>query len=792
MSSTNIIGKSFKRPDAPGKTTGKTKFITDVKIDNMVYGHPIYSTIPFGKIKSIDISEAEKVAGYCGAFFADDVPGENQVGVILKDQPLFADKIVRFIGDSIGIAVAKTESAAKQCAEKVNIEYEELNPYFTINNSKSATNNFIHNTNIACEHQSTKGDIDEGFAASEHIIEASFKTPVQEHYYLEPQGIIAIPKPDGIEIHGSLQCPYYIQKAVAIVLGIALNKVVVIQSPTGGAFGGKEDIPSELAARAAVAAMRLQRPVKMIYNRHDDVQLSSKRHPFQMHYKVGVSNEGKLLAAKIKLEENAGAYATLSSVVSYRSTMQAMGPYVIPNIKVNSTSYYTNLPPNGAFRGFGSPQATFGHERIMDIIALKIGMDPVEFRLKNVLRPGDTTLTNHKLTASVGIRETIEKAAKAARWSHRRKGGKKDERYLYGIGIAASHYGNCLGAAGWHMDGAGANIQLNRNGTVSVAYGLIDMGQGAITVVTQMTAEALGIDPKRITVLPTDTRNVPDSGPSVASRNVVMTGNAICNAAEKLLPVLYSAAAEMLNCRRDSIKIENDFAGNSMNGDKVSFDDLIQYIYEHTPSPTSSEPPLSRLRQGYDGQARGDNLNSQLVNRSSDSSERRLIHQSGWWHTPKLDYNADTGQGEAYFTYSYATHIAKVRVDKFTGLVKVEKIWAAHDVGKAINPAGIEAQVEGGVAQGIGYALIENFKMQNGKVQTDNLSTYLLPTALDISEVETIIVEDPEPLGPWGAKGIGEPAIIPTAAAIANAVSNALGKPVNEIPINPEMVLDLL
>lgn len=759
MSSTNIIGKSYKRPDGPDKTTGKTKFITDIKIDNMVYGHPIYSSIPFGKIKSIDISETKNSDSFCDVFFADDVPGENQIGVILKDQPLFAEKIVRYIGDSIGIAIAESESAAKRCADKVKIEYEEFHPYFSINESKSATNNFIHKNNIACEHQSIKGDIEKGFAQAKHIIEADFKTPVQEHYYLEPQGIIAIPKPDGIEIHGSLQCPYYIQKAIATVLGIDLNKVVVIQSPTGGAFGGKEDIPSELAARAAVAAMRLQRPVKMIYNRRDDVQLTSKRHPFQMHYKVGVSGDGKLLSAEIKLEESAGAYATLSSVVSYRSTMQAMGPYVIPNIKVKSISYYTNLPPNGAFRGFGSPQATFGHERMMDIIAEKIGMDPVEFRLKNVLRPGDTTMTNHKLTASVGAKETIVRAAKAARWNHRRNGVNNNERYLYGIGIGASHYGNCLGAAGWHMDGAGANIQLNRDGTVSVAYGLIDMGQGAITVVTQMTAAALGIDPQRITVLPTDTRNVPDSGPSVASRNVVMTGNAIRDAANKLLPILKSAAAEMLNCRHDSIKIENDCAVSLDADEKVSFGELIEYFYKTKTTHLFTTPPL---------------------------------HQTGWWHTPKLDYNAETGQGEAYFTYSYATHIAEVRVDKFTGLVKVEKVWAAHDVGKAINPAGIEAQVEGGVAQGIGYALTENFKMHDGIVLTDNLSTYLLPTALDISKVETIIVENPEPLGPWGAKGIGEPAIIPTAAAIANAVSNAIGKPVNEIPISPERVLALL
>jgi CO/xanthine dehydrogenase Mo-binding subunit len=547
-----------------------------------------------------------------------------------------------------------------------------------------------------------------------------------------------------------MQCPYYVQKAVATVIGLPLNKVVVIQSPTGGGFGGKEDIPSELAARAAIAALKLDRPIKMIYNRLDDVQLTSKRHPFQMHYKVGISSSGKLLSAEIELEESAGAYATLSSVVSYRSTMQAMGPIVIPNIKVKSTSYYTNLPPNGAFRGFGSPQATFGHERIMDIIANKINMDPVEFRLKNILNVGDSTLTNHKLSASVGIKETIEKAAKASDWYSFNK--KNDDRYLHGIGIGVSHYGNCLGAAGWHIDGAGVNIRINLDGTVSVAYGLIDMGQGAITVITQMTADAIGIRPERINVLPTDTRNIPDSGPSVASRNVVMCGNAILNATDKLLPILKKSAAKLLDCSIDSIELQDDLVSNRNNGNSISFDEFVQHLYVRNPR----------------------------------------LNVDGWWHTPKLDYDPKTGQGEAYFTYSYATHIAKVSVDKLTGLVNVEKVWAAHDIGKAINPAGIEAQVEGGVTQGIGWALTENFKYSEGMVITDNLSTYLLPTAMDISDIDTIIVEEPEPFGPWGAKGVGEPAIIPTAAAIANAVSNAIGKPINEIPIEPNRILELL
>ncbi|MCH7733189.1 MAG: molybdopterin-dependent oxidoreductase, partial [Candidatus Marinimicrobia bacterium] len=484
----------------------------------------------------------------------------------------------------------------------------------------------------------------------------------------------------------------------------------------------------------------------------DDVQMTSKRHPFQMHYKIGVTKEGKLISADIQLEENAGAYATLSSVVSYRAAMQSMGPYVIPNIRVKSTSYYTNLPPAGAFRGFGSPQATFGHERIMDIIAEKLGLDPVEFRLKNIVKLGDTTLTNHKLTASVGAEETIRQARKAANWTEQRQNNNSSERYVEGMGIATSHYGNCLGAAGWSMDGAEVKIQIHPDGSITVAFGLVEMGQGALTVVAQMTADALGVSMDRISVLPTDSRNVQDSGPSVASRVIVMTGNAILDAAKKMLPTLKSAGAELLECNAQNVEIKDDFAVNKQSGAKVSFDELANYLF----------------------------------------TSKRTTDILGWWHVPPLKYDPESGTGEAYFTYSYATQIAKVKVDILTGQVKVEKIWAAHDVGKAINPAGIEGQVEGGIAQGTGWALMEDFKIQDGVVITSNLSTYLLPTTMDVADVETIIIEDPEPQGPWGAKGIGEPTIIPTASAIANAVSHAIGVPMNELPMTPEKVLNAI
>lgn len=745
------IGKRLQRVDARDKLTGKTRFTTDVKITNSYYAAPVYSQVPHGILKHIDTSAVRNDNEFVAFFDANDIPGENQVGVIIEDQPLIASKHVRYIGDSVGILVAKTGEAALRLAKAVQVEIDELPPVFTIDESREAAGNFLHETNLACSHQVKRGDVGKAFEAAYHTVEASFTTPVQEHYYLEPQACIAEPLENGsIFISGSIQCPFYVQKAVSKALDLPFAKVIVQQAPLGGAFGGKEDIPSEVCTRTALAALELNHPVQMIYDRHTDVQLTSKRHPFQMHYRVGLDEEGKILVVDIQLEENAGAYATLSSVVSYRAAMQAMGPYVVPNVSVESHSYYTNLPPNGAFRGFGSPQAAFGHERMMDVIASELGMDPVELRLKNILKPGSKTLTGQLLTHSVGAEEVLKRAMDANVNADASK--KHDAHWKEGTGVALIHYGNCLGAAGWFMDGAGVKIQIHRDGSISVAYGLVEMGQGAHTVVTQMTAEVLGVRPERVSILPTTTDQIPDSGPSVASRNVVMTGNAIRDAARKLMPVLREAAAELLECDLKEIQIQDDLVSNQRNDRTISFEELTNYLY--------------------------------LSNRPMDIQ--------GWWHVPELDYDPSNGVGEAYFTYSYAAHIARVKVNTITGQVKVDRVWASHDVGKTINPAGLEAQIEGGVAQGIGWALFEDFKYDEGKAATDNLTTYLLPTAMDVGHVESIIVEDPEPEGPWGAKGIGEPAIIPTGAAIANAVSNALGQQINSIPIRPEDILDLI
>lgn len=746
------IGVSLPRVDGRDKARGATRFVGDRVFARMLHAYPVFSPVSHGTLKGADTSAAEREPGFVAAFFAADVPGENRVGVIFDDQPLFADRRVRYVGDAVGVAVAETEQAAWRAAKAVELEIEPLPAVHDIGACIRGEAPLLHEDRAACRHRVDLGDAPAELARAPRVVEGTLRTPWQEHFYLEPQGCIAEPGDDGgMTIHGSIQCVFYVQKAVARALGLPLARVRVVQTPIGGAFGGKEDIPSEVCARAAVAAWALKRPVRMLYRRRDDIQATSKRHPAEMHYRVGVDDEGRLLAAEVRIDLNAGAYATLSSVVSYRAAMQALGPYRVPHVKVRSTAWYTNTPPNGAFRGFGSPQATFGHERMMDRIARELNLDPVEFRLRNVLREGSRTSTGQRLVQSVGAEAVIRRGAEDAGWD-RTPRASGDGRYRYGIGIAACHYGNCLGAAGWAMDGAAAKIQIRRDGSVTAAYGLVDMGQGANTVVAQMTAEALGLDPARVTVLPTDTLNVPDSGPSVASRNVVMTGNAIRDAAGRLVGVMRRAAAAALGVEADQVVIARDGAQGPGGGRTLPFEEVAELMFLHN-------LPMDAL---------------------------------GWWHVPELEYDADTGVGEAYFTYSYAAHVAKVRVDTVTGRVRVETVWAAHDVGRAIHPAGLEGQVEGGVAQGVGWALYENFRLDDGRVMTGNLSTYLVPTAMDVPEVHSRFVEEPDDRGPWGAKGIGEPAIIPTGAAVANALSHALGVEVDEIPVTPERVLGWL
>ncbi len=767
------IGRRLPRVDAKAKLHGATRFLPDLRFPGLLHAKQVLSTEAHARLLNLDTEAAEAAPGVRALLTADRLPagGENRVGVIVDDQPLLATDRLRYRGECIAVVAAESEAEAAAAARLVQVRCETLPAVLGFEDLSPQPETPIHESGpIAVFNRVSRGDTASGFAEAATVVEAVFVTGAQEHYYLEPLGCVARPEErGGVTIFGSLQCPFYVQKAVARACGLSLGQVRVIQTPTGGAFGGKEDLPNEICARAAALALMTGRPVRLLLERREDIQYSSKRHPYRIGLRLGATAEGRFTAMEIFQDALSGPYATLSPPVLYRSAMQGAGPYSIPAVHVQARGWYSNTAPGGAFRGFGSPQACFAHEGIIDLLAKELGMDPFELRRRNLLRTGDETATGHRLETSVGMEACFDAALTAAGNEIGEAALKEPgrpptaadqaldpvladdpERWLTGTGIGCMIYGNCLGQAGWHMDGAGAYLQLHVDGSASLAVGLTEIGQGAETVVTQFAAEGLGLDPSRIKLLPVDTALVPDSGPTVASRNVVMSGNAIADAARQLRERLAPLAAEILNCEPGELR----FADGKVHG------------------PAGALPMIKLAAHAF----------------------RRNINlaAAGWWHVPPLDFDAKRGLGEAYFAYSFAAQVARVAVDRLSGQVRVIKVWAAHDLGRAVNPAGAEGQVEGGVLQGIGWALGERVLAERGRILTDNLSSYPLPTTLEAPPVDSIFIEDPHPDGPAGAKSLGEPVIIPTAAALAGALRMATAAPIRELPVAPESLLPCL
>ena len=744
-----LVGQPARRVDARAKVTGRAKYVADVRIEGMLYGKMLFSAHPHALIKSINTSQAEELPGVWAVLTARRIPGENQIGVILPEQPLLAREKVRHVGDCVALVAASSEFTAEKALDLIQVDYEPLPGVYAPQEALQEDSPLVHRKgNLLTHLKIRKGDVEAGFAESEIVLERIYQTQRQEHVYLETIGTLVTPQEDGsMNILASIQCPFYVQKGVARVLGLPLSKVRVIQATTGGAFGGKEDVPSEICAFASLLAHKTNRPVRMILSREEDLRRSSKRHPMTITYKMGATREGKILCAQIRVLADIGAYASISPVVLYRSTVHATGPYEIPNVRVDTYGVYTNNVPHGAFRGFGTPQVTFAHESMVDELADKLGIDPIQIRLRNGLKLGSQTATGQVLEESVGYEETVLKGMKACSWELKRAANRRvSPSRRRGIGVSTMFYGVSLGAKGWFLDGSAASVQVHQDGSVSVAIGGTEMGQGAQTVIAQMAAESLGLPLERIKILPTDTGMVPDSGPTVASRTTVFSGNATLDALQQIKNKLREQAAEILAISPEKVTFRDE---QVLGGEKkISFEQLIQACYQRN------------------------------VNLAAD----------GWFVSPPCSFDEQTGQGNAYYVYGYGTQFAEVEVDLDTGQVQVLRVTAAHDVGKAINPQGVSGQVEGGVVQGVGYALLEDFIIENGQIQTPNLATYTIPTSLDIPQVEVIIVEAVSKDGPFGAKGVGEQPIIPTAAAVANAIYHATGIRVRRLPIGPEIL----
>ncbi|MEM3342360.1 MAG: xanthine dehydrogenase family protein molybdopterin-binding subunit, partial [Thermoplasmata archaeon] len=743
------VGLKLLRVDAREKVTGAAKFTEDIRLAGMLYAVAVRPKYPHALIKRIDVQPAYEVPGVVRVATASDVPGINAIGAFFPDQPVLAKDKVRHLGDAVALVAAETSEAARKGAARVIVEYEELPGIFSPLDAIKEGAILIHEDgkygnrgNILEERNYSQGDVEKGFQQADVIIENVYEINYQEHAFLEPEGALAIPEEDGsLTIYGSIQCPYYVRKGVSDALKLPMNRVRIIQAAIGGGFGGKEDVPTEVCARAGLLALLTGRPVLKKRTREESMIMHTKRHPMIIRNKLGATKDGKIVACDVDIISDQGAYASVGTVVMKRAVIHACGAYEIPNTKIRSRLVYTNNILTGAFRGFGAPQVTAAMESQMDELARALNMDPVELRKKNAVHKGSVTATGQKLAnCGDGLLKTIEKATDACNWKERRKEhalfNKRQEEinspYRKGLGISSIMYGVALGKGA--LDAATSIVNISEDGSATGITGGTEMGQGARTVLSQILAEALGVPVDMVRVLPADTALTQNSGPSVASRVTPVCGEAMRLAALEARKGLINWALEKLKKEDPSI----DYAETIIEGTHT-------YIAGFGSDGVQKAPKIEWSKACYEYFKSGGLM-------------------SGVGHV-NIKCEDTPESKEQYYTYSFATHIIEVMVDIETGRTKPLNIWAANDVGRAINPMGVEGQIEGGTVQGMGYGLFEDLITKEGKILNPDFTNYIIPTTMDVPNIYPIIVEDLYPGGPYGAKGLGEPSLIPTPAA---------------------------
>ena len=754
MSQFNIIGKREIRVDALGKVTGAAKYADDYNLPHQLYGAVKYTEFPHAQIISIDTARAENMEGVAAVLIHKDVPGVNRFGLIPNIR-ILADDRSRYLGDVVAVVAAVDRQTAQKAVGLIKVEYRELPAVFDAEEALQDDAPLIHEPgNQIVHHKVRKGDVEQGFAVADFILEKSFSTQAIEHAYLEPEAALAYPdEQDGFVVIGCMQNFYTSHKVIAAALGLPLNKVQIVQSTMGGSFGGKDEAATLVAVRAALLAQKTGRPVKLLSSREDSIRQSYKRHAYKLYYKWGCKKDGRITAMAIKAVADGGAYASMSPFVTWRSVVQATGPYYCSNVKTDIYAAYTNNNFTGAMRGFGSPQVNFAIESMMDELAERVGLSPLEIRLRNAFEDGAETATGQRLNHKVSLKDVLKKAAEESdferKWKIYRSAENRSRTFARGIGLSCAYRGVSLGAEG--IDSASAVVYVQPDGSVTVSAGIIDMGQGARTAMAQIVAEVLGISLQRIRFLEPDSGRVADSGPTVASRGTIMGGGAAKIAAQNVreimkqtAAVLYSVSTDHLTFREGKIMDESKKPGRQL----CSFTELTAACY-----------------------ARG-----------------KPLYASGVRHVAETDWDEETGQGNAYFTFVYGANVAEVEVDTATGKVELQNFTSVHDVGRAINKAAVEGQIYGGVAMGAGYGMMEEFIQENGQAKTVNFDEYYILTAMDVPKMKAVIVENPDDHGPFGAKSIGEPAVEMAAPAVTNAVFNATGRRVQRLPANLEEV----
>ena len=736
MTPERIIGKSVPRKEGRDKVTGAARYIDDMTLPGMLHGATVRSQIPRGVIKKISFDPEFDWSDFV-IVTAQDIPGRNCIALIGDDQPCLADGQVNHPEEPILLLAHSNPHVLRKAIDAVSIDYETLPPIFTIAESERRSQLIWGTDNTFKTFLIAKGDVDGVWANADYIVEGEYTTGAQEQLYIENNGVIAaFDAAHGITVWGSLQCPYYVHKALMALCNLPAEEVRVVQMETGGAFGGKEDYPSMIAGHAALLAMKSARPVKIIYDRLEDMTATTKRHPSRTRHRTAVSKDGKILGGEIDFTIDGGAYATLSSVVLSRGTIHAGGPYYWPHIRIRGKAVATNAPPHGAFRGFGAPQSLFAMERHMDRIAQVVGLSPVEIRRRNFLKPGQTTTTEQTIREEIDLGKLLDRALEISDYAARKTRFAQENKaglIRRGMGIAAFLHGAGFTGSGERYLASVVGVEGCPDGTVRVLVSSTEFGQGTNTVLCQIAAEALNLPYEDIQIAQPDTNLVPNSGPTVASRTAMIVGDLVRSAAlgikqtliaEGTLSSSYSPEEFRAACQR--------------------------YISEHghLRSIARFDPP-----------------------------------EGVFWDDQKY-------RGEAYAAFAWAIYVAEVAVDLSTYSASVEDFVALQEVGRVLHPLLAQGQIIGGVAQGIGFALYEKVVWQNGRMQNGQMTNYIMPTSADVPPIRVFFEEMGNIHGAYGAKGIGELPMDGPAPAILNAIEDALGTRFDSIPLLPEDIFE--
>ena len=724
----NTIGRSIPRVDARGKVTGETPYSGDLSMPGMLHMKMLFAGRPHARIKSINTKKAEAAPGVMAVYTAKDIP-VNEHGLQWQDQPTLCGvgstkegaDVVRYVGDQVAVVVATSETEAAAAVRLIEVEYEDLpvvdDPLEAMKPGSPRVHEFIGDSNICVHYKIRKGNVEEAFAKADVIVEAEYRTPVQEHAYLQPEaGLAYIDEAGRITIACGGQWTHEDQEQVAHSLGLPKENIRVVYPAVGGAFGGREDMSVQIVL--ALAAWKLQRPVKIVWSRQESILGHGKRHAVILRAKWGATKDGKVIAVENEIIGDGGAYMYTSNKVLGNSAITSTGAYNIPNVKTDVYGVYTNNVPGAAFRGFGAPQALFMAETQMNKLAEKLGMDPVAFRLLNALKDGDLMGVGTPSPSPVSVTECIHAARDKFKWKtapHPSSRPQGEGIRVRGQGFAAGFKN--IGFSFGYQENCWARIEIHGNSEIDrviLHHASAEVGQGTHTVMMQMAAEAVGVPFEKVQLLSSDSATMGSSGSVSASRMTYMSGNAIRGAAKSALK---------------------------------------KWMAE----------------------------------------ERPAIAEFKYLAPPTTAFDQETGYSTPNFAYAFVAQAIELEVDTETGHLRILRVISADDVGKPINPALVEGQVEGAVVQAQGYAVLEDYKTKDGHVLTDQFSTYLIPTIWDIPEqVETVFLEIPDPNGPWGARGVGELPFLTVAPAIGAAIHDATGVWINEFPFTPERVLRAL